>query len=156
MPMEGPFTYQIGFTADKITEVVCPDGRRGNRFMGEASRQVPKLYIVSDGGNPLYVGKTSQKLRDRLRSGFAAVGEHGYHGYAWRHRLEWATIDVWLAVGDDTQDPTWIETVEAEVVFLVRQRCGQWPEHQTEIHFHASTCDHRGAARQIIDHCLDP
>ena len=156
MPIEGPFTYQIGFTADEITKVVCPDGRRGKIFWGEASRQVPKLYIISDGGNPLYVGKTSRRLRERLRSGFKAEGEHGYYGYAWRHRLTWATIDVWLATGDDAQDSTWIETVEAEGVFLIRQTCDQWPEHQTEIHFHASFNDHRDAARQIVDHCLHP
>lgn len=154
MPIEGPFTYQISFTADEISEVVCPDGRKGKKFIGEASRLVPKLYVVSDGGNPLYVGKTSGRLGARLRGGFTAGGEHGYHGYAWRHQLMQATIDVWLTVGEEAQDLTWIETVEAEVVFLLRQECGQWPEHQTEIHFHASFDDHRNAARQVMDYYL--
>ena len=154
MPINGPFTYQIRFTPNEITEVVCPDGRRCNAFRGEASQQVPKLYMVSDGGEPLYVGKTNRRLRERLRDGLKAGGEHGYHGYAWRDRLTQATIDVWIAVGADAQNPN-IETVEAEVVFWIRQEYDQWPEHQTEIHFHASCDDHRQAARQIVKHFLN-
>ena len=46
---------------------------------------------------------------------------------------------------------TFIETVEAEVVFLIRQEYGQWPEHQTEIHFHKSNDIHRKAAEDIIN-----
>ena len=155
MPIKGPFTYQIRFTPNEITKVVCPDGRRGNAFLGKASQQVPKLYIVSDGGEPLYVGKTSRRLRERLRAGFKAGGKHGYHGYAWRDRLTQATISVWIATEGEAQDPTWIETVEAEVVFLIRKEYDQWPEHQTEIHFHASCDDHRQAARRIINHYLN-
>jgi hypothetical protein len=39
-----------------------------------------------------------------------------------------------------------IETVEAEVVFLIRA-AGQWPLWQTEIHFHPSSQVHRDTAR---------
>jgi phospholipase/lecithinase/hemolysin len=42
-----------------------------------------------------------------------------------------------------------IETVEAEVVFLIRC-AGQWPQYQTEIHFHPSTAVHRDIAASII------
>ena len=42
-----------------------------------------------------------------------------------------------------------IETVEDEVVFLIRS-AGQWPKDQTEIHFHPSTDVHRAVARSIM------
>jgi hypothetical protein len=35
------------------------------------------------------------------------------------------------------------------VVFLIRQG-GQWPAHQTEIHFHPSDAVHREAAASIM------
>jgi len=43
------------------------------------------------------------------------------------------------------------ETIEAEVVFLYRQESGQWPQEQTEIHFHPSSNIHRQCARQVVD-----
>jgi len=41
-----------------------------------------------------------------------------------------------------------METIEAEVVFLATQ-AGDWPEGQTEIHFHPSTPEHREIATSI-------
>ena len=148
MPLSGPFTYQIKFTPNEITEVKSPNG--DSRFSGDASRPVPKLYVVSDGEKPIYVGQTKQRIGARMRSGFRSDGSNGYYGYAWRHNSSSATIDVW--VQEREEDLAWIETVEAEVVFLIRQEYDQWPEHQTEIHFHQSGPDHRAAARKIIDH----
>jgi hypothetical protein len=46
-----------------------------------------------------------------------------------------------------------VETIEAEIVFLIRQR-GQWPSHQTEIHFHPSRPYHRKAAEAIVNRYL--
>jgi hypothetical protein len=44
-----------------------------------------------------------------------------------------------------------IETVEAELVYLVRKH-GQWPQFQTEIHFHPSRAEHRAIAEKIWSH----
>jgi hypothetical protein len=44
-----------------------------------------------------------------------------------------------------------IETVEAEVVYLIRA-AGQWPAFQTEIHFYPSSARHREVAAQIMSH----
>lgn len=41
-----------------------------------------------------------------------------------------------------------VETIEAEVVFLIRQ-ARQWPRFQTEIHFHESNDEHRRIAAKI-------
>jgi hypothetical protein len=48
-----------------------------------------------------------------------------------------------------TKNTVEIETVEAEVVFLIRN-ADQWPLHQTEIHFHPSTQVHREAAAAVM------
>ena len=88
-------------------------------------------------------------MRTRFRLGFNATGESGYHGYAWRHKFEEAVLDVWCHEDPLTEKPERdVETVEAEIVFLARC-AGQWPEGQTEIHFHPSTEEHRRVAADI-------
>jgi hypothetical protein len=110
------------------------------------------LYIVSVDEEPIYVGVTKQSLRNRLRLGWSANGGSGYYGYAWRHQLKEANIDVWCHEDAPDKNPALdIETVEAEVVFLIRS-AGQWPLHQTEIHFHPSTPAHRDIAKSIMGH----
>ncbi|WP_209437174.1 hypothetical protein [Pseudomonas batumici] len=87
-------------------------------------------------------------MRNRLHIGWKANGTKGYHGYAWRRHFFTATMDIWChadAIGGDCID---VETVEAELVHLIRQ-AGQWPAFQTEIHFHKSTEEHRKVAREI-------
>lgn len=148
MHIEGPERYQLTFTAERFT-VLCSRG--SNKFSGIAMLKLPKLYIVSIDGRPIYVGTTKQALRDRLRFGWTATGKGGYYGYAWRRENTAADLDVWGhmdAVGRNKFD---IETVEAEVVFLIRQS-GQWPAYQTEIHFHLSGAAHRQAAASIMAH----
>jgi|SRR5580692_5786884 hypothetical protein len=148
MRLEGPEQYRLTFTSDSFN-VLCSKG--SNKFSGIAMLKLPKLYIVSIGGKPIYVGTTKQAIRNRLRLGWAATGKSGYYGYAWRHGNTTAELDVWChmdAIGRNELD---IETVEAEVVFLIRQ-AGQWPTHQTEIHFHPSEAAHREAAASIMMH----
>ena len=152
MRLSGPFRYRLEFDSMQITAVENPDG--GNKLSGPAAQRVPKLYVVSQDEKPLYVGITRQTLRTRLRMGFQADSGHGYHGYAWRHQLRQANVDVWVQDGDETSTLD-LETVEAEVVFLIRQQQGQWPEHQTEIHFHQSEETHRQLARSILEHYVD-
>ena len=59
-------------------------------------------------------------------------------------------LHIWYLDGEDTK-PADLETIEAEVVFLYRQESGQWPQEQTEIHFHPSSNIHRHCARQVVD-----
>lgn len=149
MQVSGPTRYELEFDSERIVAVKNPAG--GNTLSGPATSHVPKLYIVSSEGCLLYVGVTRQSLRTRLRLGFKEDGANGYHGYAWRRHLTKATLDVWVQEsGDDLNND--IETVEAEVVYLIRQESGQWPEYQTEIHFHQSTSLHRAIARGILSH----
>lgn len=85
----------------------------------------------------------------RLRGGLTADGTHGYHGYSWGKKSHWMRLDIWYFDEDDIQ-PTDLETLEAEVVFVYRRESGQWPEGQTEIHFHPSDTTHRQLAGQIL------
>jgi hypothetical protein len=148
MKIEGPEIYELALTPDKCTPT-CVRGR--NNFSGIATNDMPKLYIVSIDGKPVYVGQTKRSVGERFRYGMKAVGANGYHGYAWRRGNEKATLRIWChmdAAGRNERD---IETVEAEVVFLIRS-AGQWPAFQTEIHFHPSTDVHRRVAADIMAH----
>lgn len=143
-----PFTYRINFDSKELISVEDCYGTPTN-FTHPVTGNSSKLYVISDHGKPIYVGRTTRPIRDRLRDGFNPNGKHGYHGYAWRHNLCHATIDIWIL---EEPDEKFAETVEAEVVYLIRQEYGQWPEHQTEIHFHISEATHREMARIIVNH----
>lgn len=139
--------YKLSFDPHRFT-VLCPLGTA--KFSGLATSRAPKLYVVSVEEEPIYVGITKQSVRNRLRLGWTANGQHGYHGYAWRHEFREANSDVWCH--EDAPSETScldIETVEAEIVYLIR-KAGQWPAFQTEIHFHPSTDTHRAIAQRIV------
>ena len=59
-----------------------------SNFVAPATSQLPKLYVVSTESTPIYVGVTKQSILARLRGGFTAQGQHGYHDYEWRYHLE--------------------------------------------------------------------
>ena len=83
-----------------------------------------------------------------------ASGQSGYHGYAFRHHLENADLDIWFHENPKANAPELdFETVEAEVVFLVRS-AGQWPQFQTEIHFHQSQSEHRNLAASVFSNVV--
>lgn len=93
---------------------------------------------------------TKQSIRNRLRFGWNADGAGGYHGYAFRKELSAAVLDVWCHEDAPAEKSCLdMETVEAEVVFLIRS-AGQWPKYQTEIHFHPSNKEHRRVAGDIM------
>lgn len=145
MRIVGPETYTLTCTPNTFA-VVCSLGTP--KFSNLASSRIPKLYIVAIDVKPIYVGITKQPMRSRLRYGFLADGKHGYHGYAWRHKITKADLSVWFQEDSEEGSMADIEAVEAEVVFLAR-KAGQWPLYQTEIHFHQSDEMHRSVAAKI-------
>lgn len=153
MELTGPFRYRVSIlpsASGGLFEVLDDQGR--SKFTAPATSPVPKLYVVTVKGEeaPIYVGITRQSMRTRLRLGWTATGQTGYYGYHWRRDYEEVALDVWCDMSPAKQKPMLdIETVEAEVVFLIR-RMGQWPLHQTEIHFHPSDSRHRDAAKAIV------
>jgi len=150
MNVTGPIRYTLTCTPNSY-EARCPQGT--SKFSGIATNDKPKLYIASYENIPLYVGITKQTMSTRLRMGFNAKGESGYHGYRWRHTHTKVDFDIWCQL-DATEKPKKpleyeLETVEAEVVFLIRRDLDQWPLSQTEIHFHESNETHRRIAAEI-------
>jgi len=153
MRIAGPERYRLSFDPDSFA-VSCSKGTA--KFSGLATTKLPKLYVVSIEAKPVYVGVTRQSMRARLCLGFNATGENGYHGYAWRHKFHEATLDIWCHEDPPAENPELdIETLEAEIVFLARC-AGQWPEGQTEIHFHPSTEEHREIAANIWRYLTTP
>ncbi len=147
MKLVGPDRYKLSFDAQAFT-VSCSKGT--NKFSGLATCKKPKLYIVSANERPFYVGVTRQPMRNRLRFGWKAAGRGGYYGYAWRNKFKEADLDIWCDDGaPNEQSLLEIETIEAEVVFLIRC-AGQWPLFQTEIHFHPSNDIHRKIAAEVL------
>ena len=92
MKIVGPERYALTYSPQAFT-VLCNKG--SSSFSGIAISDMPKLYIASMAGKPIYVGITKQRMQSRLRYGWTAAGKHGYHGYAWRHSGEAAELDVW-------------------------------------------------------------
>jgi len=86
-----------------------------------------------------------------LRQGFAAKGEHGYHGYKWKDQNT-AELLIW---GFPDSAPEHVEAIEAELVYFIREKTGEWPKYQMEIHFHGASEKQRQVAESILDNCLE-
>ncbi|MFY0607959.1 MAG: hypothetical protein JXR10_14670 [Cyclobacteriaceae bacterium] len=98
--------------------------------------------------NIVYVGYASQSIRSRISGGLRANGKSGYHGYVWK-KLDTVTLTVFVFApfvgtkGDESYDKhkLFVEAIEAELVFQVRNVTGQWPKYQSEIHFNNRRSD---------------
>jgi hypothetical protein len=71
MKITGPERYKLSITAHAFT-VTCAKGTQ--KFSGIATRKLPKLYIVSVEGKPVYVGITRQSLRSKCRCAVCRAG----------------------------------------------------------------------------------
>lgn len=104
---------------------------------GLANKKLPKIYLLKKDGEILYVGITKMPLSSRFRYGLTALGKNGYYGYAWKalapRKGQSGPIDLFVYVYNSKERT---EAIEAEVVYLIRNKTGRWPRYQTEIHFH--------------------
>jgi hypothetical protein len=124
------------------------------KFTGLVAKECSKVYVVSAGRNIVYVGSSKQPIRTRLDGALKANGANGYYGYAWKTSSDRLNLDVWVLEEVEVKKGRRCiiaETVEAEIVFLIRLREGNWPKHQTEIHFHPSSKQHRRWAEEIYE-----
>ena len=133
-------TCRIAFTPERITQ---------ENFSAEVKCRSPKVYVISHDHRPVYVGSANKGMKERLNVGFRSK-----YTYVWRRHLSSAIVDVWLQEGGDSGNLDYVKAVESEAVFLIRQRMGQWPRFQTEIHFSQSNDEHREAAARIVSHYL--
>ena len=128
------------------------NGETVNHFISPDTKPTTqKLYVLKDGGEVYYVGMTSQSMSSRLRIGYRADGEHGYHGYKWVGKITKAELLVWCFTHDDSAIT---EAIEGELVYLIRSQTGKWPIYQMEIHFHNASESERQVAESILEECL--
>jgi len=116
----------------------------------------PKIYIVHQNSKIYYVGYAGQPFPARLRYGLNPKSTKGYAGYKWKHEDEvsitiftFSSLETTLAYADQR---LFVEAVEAEIVYGIRNRTGRWPEYQNEIHFNNhNTAEVRICAKKILD-----
>ena len=136
-------TYTIQIKPERISPLTLNKKPVRTFTAPVTQKKLPKLYIIKKNNEILYVGATVQSISTRLRYGINATGKQGYHGYQWKDETEGLELLIWcfenLIYEDEKEykeNIKKIEAIEAEVVFLYRQKRGKWPEAQTEIHFH--------------------
>lgn len=132
----------VSVNGHTITHFIAPDTKPG----------IQKLYVVKDGKNIFYVGITSQAMSSRFRIGFVDDGHYGYHGYKWKNKIKQAEVLVWTFTEKDSK---YLEAIEGELVYFIRERTGKWPEFQMEIHFHSDvTMKQRRTAANILKNIM--
>jgi hypothetical protein len=144
--------YPIVFERYEISLGHKADGKRLVEYSpqkGKATaKEGHKLYLVCNGKQILYVGETSMSIKSRFGISLnryhqwksSGKAEGGYKGYKWLNpKLNSAQqLHVFVAIFDEREQhhDDLIEAVEGELVLLIRNRSGRWPEYQNEIHFH--------------------
>src|SRR6266436_4150119 len=83
MKIAGPERYKLSCDAQEFV-VSCSRGTP--KFSRLAPRRRPKPYVDPSRQTHL-CGLTRQPMRTRLRIGFTATSENGYHGHAWRRNF---------------------------------------------------------------------
>jgi len=149
--MEPHNKYRIKI-ADLKFKCIEANGEQGKGFVyPDISDDLPKLYVIKKGEDIFYVGRTKQDIRKRLRGGFYAKGGHGYYGYKWKD-LDTVELLIWCFPGS-TED--YVEAIEAELVYFIREKTGKWPKYQMEIHFHGASESEMQVAKSILSRCLE-
>jgi hypothetical protein len=101
------------------------------------------------------VGYAGQPIAARLRYGLNPKNAKGYAGYKWKNEDE-VSITIFTFSSSEaalayTDQRLFVEAVEAEVVYGIRNRTGRWPEYQNEIHFNNhNTAEVRICAEKIL------
>ena len=135
-------------------ECISVNGKTTSHFVTLDTKAGPqKLYVLKNSKEIYYVGATSLSMSSRLRIGYRAKGEQGYHGYKWIGKISRAELLVWCFTKSDRSNA---EAIEGELVYLVRNRTGKWPTYQMEIHFHADASDkEKQIAETLVNICLE-
>ena len=138
--------------ADGKFQCIEANGEQRQKFLyPDVLDNLPKLYVVKNNKDIYYVGISTQDIRRRLRQGFSAQGEHGYHGYKWKNQGV-VELLIW-SFPDSTQEH--VEAIEAELVYFIRRKTDKWPKYQMEIHFHGASDKQRRTASAILARCLE-
>lgn len=107
-----------------------------------------KLYIVYNNSEVLYVGEAHTSIKIRFQRGCTSynfykrnkdIARGGYKGYKWLNK-EYSTernliLSVVIFPQEYDSNREFIEAIEGELVYLIRNITGNWPVFQNEIHF---------------------
>lgn len=147
MTYSGPYIYDLTLESvmdDRLVATRIFEGEEYRTFKKPVTNdRTPKIYVIQAEGKTLYVGYTTQSISNRLRDGLKKAGTFkDYKGYKWKNfaslKLSIFVFDCRLEGKRCEADIPFIdlaEAVEAELVYLVREKTGKWPEFQNEIHF---------------------
>jgi hypothetical protein len=101
-----------------------------------------KIYVLKKKDSFVYIGKTKQAIGTKFSQGFRSYlnnknnnRQYYYGGYKWiepnmNKELHLFVFDLGFA-----NDNEKAEVIEAEIVYLIREKYGKWPVNQNEIHF---------------------
>ena len=137
--------FRLELTNRRIARVLDLETGLGHFSAPASTPALPKIYAALHSRKPVYVGVTRQPVRARLRLGEMGRPYAGPYGYKW---MVLRSVDLFVWTFRDLSDRD-AETVEAEVVYEIRKRLGQWPAFQNEIHFWKSTRKHRQIATRL-------
>lgn len=133
------------------------EGKPGDFFPPVSSTQTPKVYLIFNREELIYVGYSGQGMAARLGYSLKPKHQKNYQGYAWR-KADQLTLWVYCfkpfhgSVKDSDAQKKFAEAVEAELVFLWKERTGVWPAGQTEIHFNNWEAEQvKKLANRILD-----
>jgi hypothetical protein len=108
-----------------------------------------KLYIIHSENEYLYVGEANTSIKTRFQRGCNSFNHYitkgkarnGYKGYKWLNKAynQKRNLTVSVVIFSDDYDHEhkrgFIEAIEGELVYLIRNKFGYWPKFQNEIHF---------------------
>jgi hypothetical protein len=94
--MRDPFMKHFSYEIISLVplEVQSPTGE--TKFTGLVAKDCPKVYVISEGANIVYVGSSRQPIRNRLYGALNATGANGYSGYPWKSSNDKLALDVWV------------------------------------------------------------
>lgn len=121
-----------------------------------------KLYFIYYDKDILYVGEANTSIKTRFQRSCTSYNHYitngkargGYKGYKWLNKTDNPVrkLKVAVATFSEVYDPddkrAFIEAIEGELVYLIRNKYGYWPKFQNEIHF--SNCDGAGEIAEEI------
>jgi hypothetical protein len=161
MNIDGAYTYNLKIKGDvyRAIESIVVDNLSVSFHKSLTIKDISKLYIIHHNNHIYYVGYAGQPITARLRYGLNPRSTKGYAGYKWKHQEEVSiTIFTFSSINiviTDSDRRLFVEAVEAEVVYGIRNRTGRWPEYQNEIHFNNNnTAEVRICAKKILDKIL--
>ncbi len=106
-------------------------GTNNTKFYEPLTNNRYKVYIIKSKDKVLYIGATKYSIRRRLYEGLRAKGDRGYNGYKWKN---YHKVILFIYIFNELKKLD-AERIEAELVYLVREKTGSWPKCQNEIHF---------------------